>query len=442
MKKGFLKVMHCPYCGKHLEIKEAYEEENEEIITGYLKCECGEYPILDGILILQNSPVKRYILDYLKEGKTEKAAVLPFWDYNNDICRVVDSVRPKLGGKFLEKSSLSFVNHFSKRIYKRYSDKSISFYDILGNSSYETYLKHRFSAETLWSVYPFIPLLKKERKRILDLGCGMGHASFIISSYVKPEELVCADHAFKSLYLTKKYFAKDAQFICLDADYPLPFKNNTFNSVFTLDALHYIQTRAQLANELKRVLYPQGLLLLLHLHNALIHNIGGADYPLTPEAWINLFRDDEFKVKAMPEKGVVENFFLNNKLDLIEENSETELNSSNAISILGTRDQSRFRVYDNVNSDFLSATNDLVINPIYKMKEEGDKMLLERNYPSESFKKEYPITEQYLPVRSEINKRFVNGRRVYVSGSDEIEIEELMKKFVVINVPNRYLDYK
>ena len=87
----------------------------------------------------------------------------------------------------------------------------------------------------------------------------------------------------------------------------------------------------------------------------------------------------------------------------------------------------------------IKVKENLIINSIYKMKEEGDKILLERVFPSEFFRMEYPLTEKYLPEKCEINKKFVKGRSVRISGSDEIEIEDLMRKFVVINVPEKYM---
>ena len=43
------------------------------------------------------------------------------------------------------------------------------------------------------------------------------------------------------------------------------------------------------------------------------------------------------------------------------------------------------------------------------MKEEGDKIVLEREFPSEFFRKEYPLTEKYLPERCEMDKIFVKN---------------------------------
>lgn len=208
MKQDLLELMKCPYCGTDFEIEEIYSENREEIVNGCIKCECNDYPILEGILILENAPTKKYIIEYLKKKEIEKAIALPFGNYTNNICRVMDFIESKLSGKFFKKVLLGFVNRSSERGSKKYSDKNISFCDVLGNKPRVIYFKHRFSSQTFWSLYPFIPLLRGKRKRILNVCCGAGHASFVLSKYVNPDELICVEGDFKSLYLAKKYFAK------------------------------------------------------------------------------------------------------------------------------------------------------------------------------------------------------------------------------------------
>lgn len=431
MKQGLLELMKCPYCGTVLEVEEIYSENEVEIINGCIKCECDTHPILEGILILKNSPFKKYIIEHIKKGEFEKAVALSFGPSVNDICRAIDIIEAKPCGKVVKKISLVFVNYFSKKRYKRYSTKNISFCDVLEKGPSDAYFKHRFSTQTFWLTYPFILLLRKKRKRILDMCCGVGHTSFVISKYVNPDELICVDGDFKSLYLAKKYFSK-AEFINIDANYQLPFKDNIFSSVLMMDAFQYIDARALLAKEFERVLDKEGMVLLLHLHNALAKNVA-AGKPLSPLTWKGLF--DNIKVTALPEKNLIEDFILKDRLDLSKRYSEEELNVSD-ISIIGGGNLDYF---DRIWKDILKMKENLIINPIYKMKEKGDKIVLEREFPSEFFRKEYPLTEKYLPERCEIDKRFVDGRRVCVSDSDEIEIEDLMRKFVVINVPENYI---
>ena len=449
MKQGLLELMRCPYCGTDFEIEKICSENEEGIINGLIRCECDEHPIIESILILKNGYTKKHIIKSIKKMEsTEEFVALLFGNYTEDVCKVASFLESKgRYGQILGKNLLIVVKHRAEKSYKKYSNKNLSFYDSLGNSPYKVYLKHRFSLESFWSIYPFIPLLKKNRKRILDMCSGMGHASFVISKYVNPRELISVDGSFSSLYLSKKYFAPDAEFICLDGNYPLPFKDGIFSSGLMMDAFHYIDARASLATELERVLHPEGLLLFLHVHNSLVHNLG-AGKPLPPSVWVNLFND--LDVKALPEKKVVEDFIFKDKLDLLNEYSENEINSSNAINIIGSKNKSLFDIYEKVGSDFLKNKRNLIINPLYEIRNERKKIVLERapmnDLLSDLFIGDCPLTENYLPKRCIIDNeevmKVLKERRVNVNMISEENlryIEELMMKFVIINAPQKYV---
>lgn len=444
MKAELLKIMRCPYCGSDLNLGEIYEEEEEEIINGWVRCECGQFPVIEGILNLKIGLANSYLVDTLSKGRTKKS-ILPLLESYVEYLSKITAVLESKGslGTLLAKILQSFYQTKARYTYRKYIDGGSSFFELLGKSSSDTYLKHRFSWETLWSVYPFIPLLKRKRARILDIGCGAGHASFLISTYVHPEELICADRSFRNLYLARKYFARKAQFICLDASYPLPFKDSIFDSIFMLDAFHYVQARASLAREMERTLLPQGLLLLLHLHNALQYNPGTAK-PLSPSSWVNLFH--QLPVKALPERNLVEDFLLKNELNLAKDYPQAALDASNAICLVGTRQESLLKLYKEVGNDFLSNKANLTINPIYEVTHKPDKLILRRHFPSEEFREEYPLTEKFLPEEYAVEGELINLVKEGafdiapgdLSESDFRQIEDLMKRFVLINVPENY----
>ena len=445
MKKEFLELMKCPYCGTDFKIDNIYDEKEDEIITGTIRCECNEYPVLSSILYLKMGATKEYILNCLRAGKARRATATSLLKGIDDILRVAAFLGTKgLFGRQLKRFLLALLGIAANRSYRKYANSNLPFFDVLGNSGYETYLKHRFSAESLWSVYPFVPLLKENKGRILDLCCGTGHASFIISQYVSPEELVCVDHTFSSLYLNKKYFAKDAQFICLDANYPLPFKQNTFGSVLMLDAFHYIHARALLARQMEHVLSSDGLLLLLHLHIPSSPNITAGE-PLSPEVWANLFQ--KIKIKALPESTVVEHFLLEGRLDLATEYSDDELSSSTALIIVGNKGDSISRIFERVWDALLNNKSHLIISPIYKIKRERNSAILDRGSPSNSFWEEFPLAQRHLPQRYVIGGelgKIIQGRALKsmlesIPPEDLKHIEDLMKRFVIINVPPEYL---
>lgn len=445
MQFEFLRLITCPYCGSDLKLEDIIEKK-DEIVSGVAKCECSKFPIIEGILILKESPLNKNIIRLIKERKIHEATIRCLWfeifekiDYlrgANNLPLPISSKASLALGKIL--SGLMNVRAQKKyrKLYRQYSDKNVSFCTLLGESLFETYLKHRFSTETFWSLYPFIPLIKKRKAKILDLCCGAGHLSFALSKYLEPQQLCCADLLFMHLYLAKKYFVQNAQFICLDANNPLPFKNKTFSFILNSDALHYIRSRASLTREMERTLLRGGLILLLHLHNSLTYNIG-AGYPLTPKTWVHFFEAGQLVTKVMPERKVVEDFLFRNKLDLVEKYAEADLNSSNAVAILAAVDKSLFAVYNQVDRDFFDVKDNLVINPIYEINERDENVLLKRSLQKYSLGDSYPIAENYLPEEYEISKEYVDGREVHIP--DLEKVEELMKRFIILNTPENYI---
>jgi len=441
MNIEFLKQMQCPYCSNSITIGKIVNEEKDELIDGYIKCECSIFPILRGILILRESPLNDDVIEQIKERRIEEATMRYLWPesfekiYSIKRLSLLSSLQFSRIFEILANLTRIKTEGTYRRLCAQYSNPLIPFFNLIGNSLFDKYLKHRFSTESFWSLYPFLPLLKKKNERILDLACGVGHASFVLSNYVDPKQLVLADSSFKLLYLAKKYFVPEAQFICLDANFSLPFENGTFSSIIMSDAFHYVRSRISLAREMKRSLSLKGLMLLLHVHNSLTSNLG-EDYALTPKSWHALFDQAQLEIKVIPEKEAICKFLSGNELDLTNEYSEYELDSANSLIYLATLDKSLLVKYNMIDQEFLKIKNNLVINPIYKMKEESSKILLER-LTSELTFDNYPLSEKYLARKYEIDKQSVKGRQVEISNTREVE--DLMKKFIVINVPNNYL---
>jgi SAM-dependent methyltransferase len=447
MRFSFLDLMKCPYCGSGFRIQDVIEKKKEDVIFGCIRCECSEFPIVEGILILKASFMNGIVVRLIKDRRTREAAVHCFgWDDFENLSR--SYVPFRFSNKIQEPLKrlsyrLGHAELFREKgkIFSDYSTERLPFSEVLGKSSFDMYLKNRFSTFSFWSIYAFLPLLKRKKSKILDLGCGAGHGAFVVSNYVEPLLHCCSDSSYRLLYLARKYFVQSAEFVCLDANSPLPFKDKLFDTILMSDAFHYVYGRACLAREMERTLVPGGLILLQHLHNSLTQNPAKGGYPLTPKSYANLFDNDGIELKVLPEKRIVESYLFDNKLDLLEEYSENELNSTNAMILMATSDKSIFKVYDRVNSDFLRIKNNLVINPIYDVKSKDDYILLVRSsqYARAQFLYEdyYPLTKKYIPEKYEIRKEYVSGQKVQISDLDKLE--DLMKRFVIINVPENYL---
>src|SRR5574340_1573165 len=175
MRKSLPAMLRCPLCGADLRIGNVYEETADALIHGSLNCECDTYPVCQGILILKNSPVKKYMLQFLEQGAFQEAALFAMANYADDTCRLLNYLDSfKAGGKIRKGALRTVTAYFHARYGKYLADKN-SFLEVLGNGAYDQYLKHRFSSQTFWSLYPFIPLIRNQGGNILEACCGSGH---------------------------------------------------------------------------------------------------------------------------------------------------------------------------------------------------------------------------------------------------------------------------
>ncbi len=439
MNSEILNLMKCPFCGSNFEIASVLEEKQNHIHYGRILCNCDEYPIIDGILYLKKDKIKPYVLQKLNLNRLKEASAIAHLRHAEDIYKIVDFFELKRHLGFVGKLLLRYSQNSASKIYKKYSDERLAFLDL--ESEFDHYFRYRFSSETLWTLYSFIPLLKRKNARILDMSCGVGYASFLISSFTNPSQLFSLDRSFSCLYLLKKYFAKNAECICLDGNYPLPFKDEIFSSVLMMDALHYIDARAMLAKEFERVTTSKGMLLLSHVHNSLVqqpHDYPGT--PMNPDTWKKLFHNNY--VKAFSEEELTVEFLSNDRVDLSNEHSQTDLDSSKAICLISTNDVSLFTIYENVQQHYLQIKDHLIINPAYQ-KEDDKNNILTKTLP-DYFKKEYPLSPKYLPEKITFDEQLEEtlaqlARKLPVNQEDLETVEELMKSFVIINAPENYI---
>jgi len=111
-----------------------------------------------------------------------------------------------------------------------------------------------------WDLEPLIGKAKKNSK-ILDLGCGNGRLFEILKE--KGVSYIGIDNSKQLINLAKKKYPK-AQFFVGSA-LNLPFKDNSFDSIYSMAVLHLIpskQSRLLFLKEAKRVLKKNGRITL------------------------------------------------------------------------------------------------------------------------------------------------------------------------------------
>ena len=137
MRAEFLNLMKCPFCGSGFMFQDVMEKKEEEMITGCVKCECSEFPVVEGILILKDSSLNKRVVGFIKERRIREAAIHCFgWD---DFKNLYKSYAPFRSSRMIQWALERFRFLFGyaelirkkERTYREYSDKSLSFYDVL-----------------------------------------------------------------------------------------------------------------------------------------------------------------------------------------------------------------------------------------------------------------------------------------------------------------------
>jgi SAM-dependent methyltransferase len=454
MKSDFLNFLECQSCKSGFEVKDVYSKKGNDLVNAVIACQCSSYPVLGGIPIIKKpAPDEQlssseYIIQRLRSGKIEETMALPFEGERSDKALLWLFLFLKELGPFKRSLNpmLSIIRSLKRNHYKKYVDDKISFFQLLDTLSWGTwgdYLKHRFSCNSFWPLYPFMPLVKEKNEMVLDLLCGAGHGSFVISQSARPKRHVSADFNYTLLYVAKRYFAPHAEFICLDGNDPLPFKDGIFSSLLMMDSTHYVSNRVYLGKECQRTVKSDGAIIWLHLHNGLSEN-PSEGYALPPSKWADLLKP--IPTTIFSENRLIDDYLTEQRLDLNRNHTGSEIDSSGSLCIIGSHDKGIIRTYENIEYPTLSTNYTTIINPIYEMDSGNGNIKLTRSDVNEVYKKEYSMTFEYLPPSYTISGKlsvFFQGNQLKIPENLEEppskELKDMLRKFIILNVPEEYV---
>jgi len=441
ISRDLLDKLHCPYCGSRFDLELKIPATAKDIQYGVLRCACYRYPIVDGIPILRQRSGSADTLDkavaYLETGDVDGALRHTFY-YDSPVSQ--SQTRWQRAAKHLgltvRDRALSLPGASST------FREALHLYRPPG---FANYLLHRAANNSFLAAIPLLLLLKEleqpslpqdEGPRVLDLNCGVGHASFFASVLFPNVSTIATDHDFVNIYLARRHMIPDTPCLCLDAELPLPFEDSFFDAVLCMDGLHYVRSKRALIKELDRSVKETGIWLFPHMHNALAQNVSPG-VPLSPDTYQRCF--EFLPSQLFVELEIFREFMRNQMLDLSGLRPSERLDRAPVFSLVASRRTDIWREHHGLGEWLLKTISHLKINPIYQRKGDKDGIQLTMAWPNATLERECEPVKEFLPQTCSIDPSLwsrLTSRSL--RDEDQPGLEALIKSFVLVPLPDNY----
>jgi uncharacterized protein YbaR (Trm112 family) len=413
MRLNLLEILQCPYCGGSFALDEgqSLRQSGDEIITGVLRCQCAGYPVVDGIPIMMAAYAGDSSFLQLLEDDPEQALFTAL---------ELDDERGAAFKQFLAQGEAA-----------TYRD----WVEVFSPGDEGPYFVHRFANPTYLVGQAILRAVGSDRRcfarRAIDLAGGSGHLTRALCEIAAGAEVFLAETNFWKLWIARRIVAPELIPVCCDAESPLPFRRGAFSLAFCSDAFHYIWSKRQLACEMMRMTGDDGVIVVNHVHNALVENYS-VGLPLAPQWWRNLLTD--YGARVFKESDALDGVIEHRAIDLSRDYGDEELADEQALFLVATRLEGIFRKYEYPGAQFDSGV--WRINPLYEVERNGEGAILRLRFPSPSYEDEYKVCKRFLPERLELTAETV---RNLDAGELTREMRELADHYIALNVPKGYL---
>jgi SAM-dependent methyltransferase/uncharacterized protein YbaR (Trm112 family) len=405
-----LNVLECPFCGSPLALQPdpPAQADGDRVRDGILACQCCAFPVVAGIPYLVADEAARRAMTLLGERAGDEA-LLALLDPGGQR-------RSAVSGLLGDANSRSFEGCL----------------EVLRPNLEGEYLLHRFSDPTFLGAAAISTALVRavvpRDGHVLDVCGGTGHLARRIAAVSPARRVTVADLGFWRLWLARRFVAPECEFVCCDANGPLPFVRGAFAYAGCTDAFHYIWHRRQLAGEMARLLAPGGVALLGHVHNALVDN-PSAGMPLDPRGYRRLFAP--LPARLFRDSDLLRAALAGSDIDLSADADDETLAGEAALVVVASSDSSVFRPHRQAPR---TSGSRLRINPLYEADRRGGDVTLTLRFPSAHYEEEFGGCQQYLPRQVTMPAAALDRA---LHGEDEIRHDERWR-YVLLDLPDRY----
>lgn len=427
--RSLLASLRCPYCGEPFRTQSI--DSGDAVRFGVLECACCNYPVVEGIPILQQ-------IDGLD--------------------RIVERVRSRdLGGALLWALDAFRVQwahrtRAHRLLYLRNCAALASRLDISFEAAahlvrrpkvFADYLVHRYANPSFLAALGVLGVFARTVASgaqgrpgvILEVACGAGHASYVLRSCEPDVEIVSTDQDFVNVYLARRFLGSRASHLCLDAQLPNPFPDRSFDGIYCQDAFHYIAAKRTAVAELKRVVRPDAVWLFPHLHNKdCINLVPGV--PLTATGYLRCM--DLAEARLFPEADLLGDLAQAGVVDLRREFTAEELGRAPDLTLIGG-ESGIFQRHEGIGAMLSSPQVGLTVNPIYRSQPDKGGLRLTRQWPNAVMERECVKAEAVLPAEVQISGPQLGELRAAPAGRRPAWLQDLVARFVLVALPRGYV---
>ena len=114
------------------------------------------------------------------------------------------------------------------------------------------YYRNRFALPRTLAALSILRLLPSSNRPVLDLACGFGPFGHYLTKRRIPSAVFGVDFNFYLVWGQKHWIAPRGMFVCADANRRLPFIDGAFSAVLCSDAFIYFRDKPRVLSELNR----------------------------------------------------------------------------------------------------------------------------------------------------------------------------------------------
>jgi hypothetical protein len=313
MRLTLLQELHCPYCGSAFELSRNVSSNRERLEYGLIRCSCFEFPVVEGILLLSLAkgyggaeedmqpyvPLQAAAVAYLGRGDVQGlkawikrhsplAAALAEGSLKTYLQFVVAyelTLRPvvslflaraahyevvgdiparaqlarRLGSSGQSSRLLDALQPLAARFYNwrlHLSERTAS--EAFEREQLRKYYVQRFFCPRANATSLHLRHLPKTG-RILSLCSGHGvFENWLQIAGIEPAQLVCVDAQIINLLVVRHLIGANADLICHDVQFDLPFADGSFDGVFSSTCLPEIPPQSHFIRQAVRVTASHG----------------------------------------------------------------------------------------------------------------------------------------------------------------------------------------